>query len=159
MATHTYALGGPYTATVTVSDEDGGTSASMTKTLVVNYNLSAILQPVNNTGHGQSPSVFKYGSTVPVKVEITNCDGSHPSTLDVRVFAVKTSAIPPATGEDEPAVANQADAGNRMRFSDPIYIFNWSTKSVDDPSSTVLITVKIVATGATVSATIGLKAK
>ena len=156
---HTYASAGIYNATVSVTDKDGGTGTDLTNGVTVNYNLSAILQPVNNTGHGQAPSVFKYGSTVPVKVEITNCDGSHPSTLDVRVFAVKTSAIPPATGEDEPAVANQADAGNRMRFSDPIYIFNWSTKSVDDPSSTVLITVKIVATGQTVSATIGLKAK
>jgi PKD domain len=158
-ASHTYASAGTYTATVSVSDEDGGTSTSMTKTLVVNYNLSALLQPINNTGHGASPSIFKYGSAVPVKVEITDCDGSHPSTLDVRVFAVKTSSIPPSDGESEAAIANQPDAGNQMRFSDPIYIFNWSTKSISDATSTVLVTVKVVATGQTVSAVIGLKSK
>jgi PKD domain len=159
VASHTYASAGPHTATVTVSDEDGGTSASMTKSLVVNYNLSTLLQPVNNTGHGENPSIFKYGSTVPLKVEITNCDGSHPNALDVRVFAVKTSAIPPSDGESEAAVANQADAGNQMRFSDPIYIFNWSTKSIADATSTVLVTVKVISTGQTVSALIGLKSK
>ena len=158
-ASHTYALAGSYTATVTVSDEDGGTSTAATMSLVVNYNLSPLLQPINNTGHGQNPSVFKYGSAVPVKVEITDCDGSHPRTLDVRVFAVKTSSIPPSDGESEAAVANQADAGNQMRYSDPIHIFNWSTKSISDATSTVLVTVKIVATGQTVSAVIGLRAK
>ena len=40
------------------------------------YNLSSILQPVNDTGHGANPSVFKYGSTIPVKVEVTDCDGN-----------------------------------------------------------------------------------
>jgi Thrombospondin type 3 repeat/PKD domain len=159
VASHVYASAGPHTATVTVSDEDGGTSTSMTKTLVVNYNLSELRQPINNTGHGENPSIFKYGSTVPVKVEITACDGSHPTALDVRVFAVKTSSIPPSDGESEAAVANQPDAGNQMRFSDPIYIFNWSTKSISDATSTVLVTAKIVATGQTVSAVIGLKSK
>ncbi len=159
VASHTYASAGTYTATVSVSNEDGGTSATMTKALVVNYNVSGLRQPINKTGHGENPSIFKYGSSVPVKVEITDCDGSHPSTLDVRVFAVKTSSIPPSDGESEAAVANQPDAGNQMRFSDPIYIFNWSTKSISDATSTVLVTVKIVATGQTVSAVIGLKSK
>jgi PKD repeat protein len=156
---HTYATAGSHTAKVRVTDDDLGVSNVMSASLLVKYNLSSILQPINDTGHGQSPSVFKYGSTVPVKVEITNCDGSHPSNLDVRVFAVKASSVPPGTGEEETATANQADAGNQMRFSDPIYIFNWSTKSIDDSSSTVLLTVKIVATGQTKTATIGLKAK
>jgi hypothetical protein len=159
VANHTYAAAGSYTASVTVSDEDGGTSTAVSKTLVVNYTVTSLLPPINNTGHGENPSIFKYGSTVPVKLEITDCDGSHPSTLDVRVFAVKTSSIPPSDGESEAAVANQADAGNQMRFSDPIYVFNWSTKSISDATSTVLVTVKIVATGQTVSAVIGLKAK
>ena len=75
---------GPHTVTVTVSDEDGGTSPAATASAVVNFTIvgGKILQPVNDTRNGQVlPSVFKYGSTIPVKVEITNCNGAHPEQL------------------------------------------------------------------------------
>jgi hypothetical protein len=140
---HTYASAGSHTAKVRVTDDDDGVSNDATTAVWVNYNLSAILQPVNDTRNGQPSSVFKYGSTIPTKVEISDCDGSHPSDLDVRVFYAKISGTPPAAGVDENAPATQPDAGNLMRFSDPIYVFNWSTKKVDDPTCTVRLTVKI----------------
>ena len=46
-----------------------------------------------------------------------------------------------------------------MRFSDPIYIVNWNTKLIDDPSSTLAIKVTITATNQSVSTNIGLKPK
>lgn len=155
---HLYSSAGSYTAKVKVTDDDGGVSTTSSAPVVVNYNLSGILQPVNDTRNGQQPSMFKYGSTIPVKVEITDCDGSHPSTLDVRVSYRVTSGSTPAGGDDEAVATNAPDSGNQMRFSDPIYIFNLATKAITaDASSTVRITVTVGLTST--YADIGLKAK
>ena len=156
--THTYATAGSHTAKVKVTDDDGGVSNEKTATVAVNYNLSSILQPVNNTRNGQQPSMFKYGSTIPVKIEVTDCDGSHPSTLDIRVFWSLSSSDPPPAGTDEAVSTSAADTGNKMRFSDPIYIFNLSTKAITaDPTVTVRIDVKITSTNQIAWAFVGLK--
>ena len=117
-----------------------------------------ILQPVNDTRNGQLPSTFKYGSTIPVKVEITNCSGGHPANLDLRVTWSKTAGTAPASSDLEATSTNAPDAGNAMRYSDPTYIFNLSTKAMtSDATATFTLTVKIVSTGQVVSASIGLK--
>jgi hypothetical protein len=146
-------------AAIKILDDDSGVSSIQTATLVVNYNLGSILQPVNDTRNGQPTSMFKFGSTVPVKVEVTDCDGSHPSNLDLRVTYAKTSSNPPPVGADEAVATNAPDGGNQMRFSDPNYIFNFGTKYVNDSSSTVRIDVSIPTTGQYTYAHIGLKAK
>ena len=159
-ASHTYANSGSYTATVTLTDDDAGSTGAATATLAVQYNLSSILQPVNDTRNGQQPSMFKYGSTIPVKVEITDCAGAHPSDLVVKVMYAVTGSNPPPAGELEAASTSAADSGNVMRFSDPLYIFNLATKSITtDSSSTVRIDVKIPATNQVTYEFIGLKAK
>ena len=71
---HTYALAGIYNATITVEDRDGGggtDSAGNTATVV--YNTSGILQPINLTTPRSSS---KIGSTVPVKIRVTTCNGA-----------------------------------------------------------------------------------
>ena len=158
-ATHSYGSAGTHVAAIRISDGDGGSSDVQTAQLIVNYNLSNILQPVNDTRNGQQTSMFKYGSTVPVKVEITDCDGSHPSNLDVRVTYAKTASNPPPVGTDEAVATNAPDGGNQMRFSDPIYIFNFGTKYINDSTATVRIDVSIPTTGQYTFAHIGLKAK
>ncbi len=156
VATHTYASAGPHTVTVTVSDEDGGTSASMTQTLVVNYNTTGILQPINP---GPPTSVFKYGSTIPVKIKTTDCNGSYPSTLGPKVTYQKLSSGAPVNGELEPYSTSAADSGNTMRFdaTNVQYIFNLASKSFGDPTSQWRIIITIPATGQKITADIGLK--
>jgi len=130
---HTYLTAGSHTASVTITDDDGGYDTD-SATVWVNYNMTGILQPVNDTGHGALPSIFKHGSTVPVKVEVKDCDGSHPSNLTLKVmWSVNLTSTPP--GEGEAASTSAADSGNTMRFSDPIYIFNLASKSVTSDSS------------------------
>jgi thrombospondin type 3 repeat protein/Big-like domain-containing protein len=154
---HTYSAG-PHTAKVKVIDDDGGVSNEKTASAVVNYNLSNILQPVNDTRNGQPASMFKYGSTIPVKVEVTDCDGSHPSDLDIRVTWKVTTSDPPPLATDEASSTSAADTGNKMRFSDPIYIFNLASKSITaDPTVSVRIDVKITSTGQFTWAFLGLK--
>src|SRR6185436_11162051 len=71
---HTYAAAGAYTATVTVTDDDSGVG-SITANVIVKFNTSGFLQPINADG----TSVFKYNSTIPVKISFTNCNGSIPN--------------------------------------------------------------------------------
>jgi hypothetical protein len=155
-ASHGYAAPGTYTATVTVSD--GALSDDATATITVNYTIVAggFKQPVNNTRNGQLASIFKHGSTIPLKLEVTDCAGNHPSGLEIRVqWQVLANGIP--QGEVEAVSTNFPDAGNLMRLVDSHYMFNWNTKLVNDPTSTVRIQARIVATGQVIYTDIGLK--
>ena len=156
-ATHAYGSAGTHTAAIKILDDDGGLSGVATATLTVNYNLSGILQPINDTGHGQNPSVFKYGSTIPVKVEVTDCDGSHPSNLALFVtWRAGASSTP--VGDTEVVPTSQPDSGNQMRFSDPLYVLQLnSKKTTNDNTSAVTIWVTIQSTSQSVSAFIGFK--
>ena len=91
--THTYAPG-IYTPKVTVTDKDGGSGNKSATTGAVSflYNLGAILPPFNPDGS----SVWKYGSTIPVKVRITDCNGSPVSTLKPKVGTSLNSSAPPS---------------------------------------------------------------
>jgi len=159
---HTYALAGVYTATVVVADDDGG-SDTAPASITVNYTIvgNGFLPPINNTGHGMNPSIFKYGSTIPVKIKVQDCDGSYPSTLAPRIFIQKMNGSVPEDGELEPYSTSAADSGNTMRFTgapDFQYIYNLATKSFSsDPTSTWQLIGRIPATGQEIKTTIGLK--
>jgi len=155
-ASHTFTAG-MHTVKVQVTDDDSGGSNEPTPPVTVDYNLTSIQQPVNDTGHGQNPSVFKYGSTIPVKVEVTDCDGSHPSNLALNVKYSKTSSATPP-GDTEVVPTSQADLGNQMRFSDPLYVLQLSSKAVtNDSSSGYTLFVNIPSTGQSTQANIGFK--
>jgi hypothetical protein len=160
-ASHTYNSGGPYTAVVSVTDDDAGSTGSTnsTNSLIVEYNTSGILQPVNDTRNGQQPSMFKYKSTIPVKIKVTDCDGSVVSTLAPIVSFKKLSGEPPTEGTDEAASTVPPTDGVTMRWDSAgqQYIYNLATKQLGtDSSATYRITVAIQA-GQTVSADIGIK--
>jgi predicted extracellular nuclease len=149
---HTYALAGTYTATVTVTDDDGGVgSTTITKT--VNFNTTGFLQPINADG----TSVFKYGSTIPVKISFTNCDGSIPTNLAPTIKLTMISGATPGLEINEPISTSAADTSGIMRFSTNQYIYNLATKPLSDPSATYLITVTIPYNGQTVTVKFGLK--
>jgi hypothetical protein len=149
---HTYALVGNYTATVTVTDKDGGAD---TKTAIatVNYNTSGFLQPINANG----TSVFKYNSTIPVKISFTNCDGSIPSNLAPAIKLTMISGTTPGLEINEPISTSAADTTGFMRFSTNQYIYNLATKPLPDSSATYKITVTIPSTGQTFTVQFGLR--
>ncbi|MFT3890897.1 MAG: ExeM/NucH family extracellular endonuclease [Anaerolineales bacterium] len=149
---HTYALAGTYTATVTVTDDDGGVgSTTITKT--VNYNTSGVLQPINVNGN----SVFKYNSTIPVKISFTNCDGSIPSNLAPTIKLTMVSGSTPGLEINEPISTSAADTNGVMRFSSNQYIYNLATKPLPDPSATYKIMITVPSTGQTVTVNFGLR--
>src|SRR6185295_2379310 len=84
-AGHTYAAAGTYHASVTVTDDDGGRGSGEASERV-DYDVT-VLRPLGDP----AKDVFKSNSTIPVKISVADCDGSHPAGLEPRIRVVKTS--------------------------------------------------------------------
>jgi hypothetical protein len=142
--THTYGPG-VFTVTVKVTDKDGGygTSSSSTGAVSHLYTASGVLQPVNDTQAHQDPSIFKYGSTIPVKIRVTDCTGAAVSGLSPQIAVKKTAGSSPPTGIDETILSTSgADTGTAMRYDGAgQYIYNLATKSLSDSTATYQITI------------------
>jgi hypothetical protein len=121
--THTYTANGTYPIGVSVTDDDGGNNAGSASFTTQNT-PSALLQPINAAG---TKSVFKLGSTIPVKITVTGCDGAAVSTLTPTVGLSKLDATPDGS-LNETALETVATNGLQMRWSDTQYIYNLSTK-------------------------------
>ncbi|MDO8362768.1 MAG: ExeM/NucH family extracellular endonuclease [Actinomycetota bacterium] len=149
---HTYAAAGVYTANVGVTDDDGGTTGA-TAAVTVNYTTSGFLPPINPDG----TSVFKYKSTIPVKIRFTDCNGSTPSNLAPRITVTMVSGSAPGLEINEPISTSGADTTGVMRFSGNQYIYNLATKPLPDPTATYRITVTVPSTGQTSTVLFGLR--
>lgn len=90
------------------------------------YSWSGVLQPVNANGS----SVFKLGSTVPVKFQLTGSSAGI-TNLQARLYIAKVSNSVVAT-EVEAGSTSAATSGNLFRYdaSSGQYVFNWSTKGL-----------------------------
>ena len=158
---HSYTTAGSYTITVEVSDEDGtGVDDSDTGSVSLLYNVTGVLQPVNDTQAHQDPSIFKYGSTIPVKIRVTDCLGTSVSGLSPTISVSKVNPNPPPVGTDEATQSTSAaDTGNTMRYdaSAGQYIYNLATRPLSDGTATY--TIKITGPFSTVYANFGLKTK
>lgn len=120
---HTFTANGNYTIGVTVTDDDAGSDTAAASFATKNT-PSAVLQPINATG---TRSVFKLGSTIPVKITVTGCDGNAVATLSPAVALHRVDLTPDAV-VNEPAVDTVSTNGLAMRWSDPQYIYNLSSK-------------------------------
>ena len=69
----------------------------MTGTYGVTYRFDGFLQPINDTAHqiGTSTSVFKAGSTVPVKFQLKNAAGSVVQSATAPVWLTPVMRQPP----------------------------------------------------------------
>jgi predicted extracellular nuclease len=149
-ASHTYAAAGSYHAEVTVTDDDGG-PGSAGDDVRVDYDV-AVLRPLGDP----AKDVFKSTSTIPVRITVADCDGSHPSDLEPRIKVVKTSGSPPHQEINEPVSSSSADRTGVMRFDDGRYVYNLSGRALPDPSGTYRIEITLP-NGQVVTASFGLK--
>src|SRR5207249_2980397 len=89
---HTYKDGAPtvYTVTVKMTDKDGG---SDTKTITVGVGSGAFLPPVTNT---PVTNKLKNGQVLPVKIQITDCNGAGVNNLSpsIRLVAGDQTSVP-----------------------------------------------------------------
>jgi hypothetical protein len=154
---HTY-FAGSYSPVVTVTDKDNGTGSSSSLASQPSVSLlystgAGILQPINYTG---PRSLFKLGSTIPVKIKITDCSNAPVSTLKPQVSLVKQDNTPDGTVVED-VVSTVPDQGTTMRFTgatDYQYIYNLGTKNLTAGDYTVTIKEPTIAP---VSATFSLK--
>jgi hypothetical protein len=123
--THTFAAAGTYNGSATVTDDDNGSGSAPLTGLRAYNTPSGILQPINLSGQRSS---FKLGSTIPVKITVTGCDGNPVSTLTPSVNLEQNDTT--ADGAvNEAAVSEVATNGKLMRWDVDKYIYNLSTKN------------------------------
>jgi large repetitive protein len=131
-AQHSYSAG-TYNITVTASDSDGA-NATPKSTTAANqvsllYKVSKFTDPVNLDG----TSVFKSGSTIPLKVLITDCNNQPVSGLVPRISFTKIDPSTPALGVNEGLSTQPNDTNFLMRDAgNGQYIYNLSSKSLPD---------------------------
>jgi hypothetical protein len=110
--------------TVNATDNAGNPS-SATVTYTVAYRFGGVLQPVNADGS----SIFKAGSTVPVKFQMFDSSGAPVSTASATLTYAKISNS--VAGDEAEAVSTaNATIGNAFRYDSTAhqYIFDLSTK-------------------------------
>jgi hypothetical protein len=90
-----------------------------------------VLQPVN-ANYLVDLSVFKQGSTVPIKFRVCDANGVSIGTPGVVTSFVLTShtTLPPGAVIDEAVISTTPDTAFRWSSSDQQWIFNLSTKSL-----------------------------
>ncbi len=106
-------------------------------TLPIFYRFDGFLQPVNDTAYHpeQSPSVFKGGSTIPVKFQIKNGDGISVQSNTLPIFSFQKLGNMSAS-VDEFTYSDPASTGSTFRWDSASqqYIYNWSTKGITSGS-------------------------
>lgn len=140
--THSFPGSGDYTVNVAVTDDDGGSGhADALGAIAFRDAASGILQPINLTG---TRSAFKLGSTIPVKIRITNCSGAAVSTYTPQV-ALYNEGSAPGTTTNEASSTSTPTSGTTMRPSDGQYIYNLATKATSGTiSASQLGTYRVV---------------
>jgi hypothetical protein len=109
-----------------VRDDDAGVGTGSGSAFTAYNTPSAILQPINAS---PNRSTFKIGSTIPVKITVTGCDGNAVTSLTPRVNLELTDTTASDT-VNEPAVTETPTNGKLMRWdaTGQQYIYNLSTK-------------------------------
>jgi|GEM_PF-2675642 len=113
---------GTSSVTITATDNAGNTA---TKTLTINvaYQFGGFLQPINSDGS----SIFKAGSTVPVKFQILDANGLPVPSATATIQYVKASSTPMGWVDEGTLTAAAATGGTQFRYDSTSgqYVYNW----------------------------------
>lgn len=117
---------GAKTYSVTAID-NAGNETIQTVTYYVRYVYGGILQPINRDGS----SIFKLGSTVPVKFQLQDANGNFVANATVKLYLAKISNN--VVGDYIEAIStSRATTDNLFRYDTASnqYIFNLGTKTL-----------------------------
>ncbi len=113
------------TLSITATDS-AGNSSTQTVTFSVTYNFIGFLDPINSDGS----SIFKVGSTVPIKYQLTDCNGVAVTTASGALVVFKiTDAVIGTVQEVSVDSSGVSNTDNLFRYSEPNYIYNFGTKA------------------------------
>ncbi len=126
----------PITCTAgTLTSDYYGFETFIAGALTITYPWTGFLQPIDDpvATPGISPSIFKAGSTVPVKFKLKDASGNMVEATVLPQWLTPTRGAPLAASVDEPVYSDPATTGNMYRY-DPTskqYIYNWKTTKSD----------------------------
>jgi hypothetical protein len=125
----------PITCTVgTLTSSNYSFDTFVPGTLKIVYRFDGFLQPINDTAHqiGQALSVFKAGSTVPVKFQLKKVDGTIIQSGSVPTWLTpqKGSSMSAAVDESVYSVVGSSGSAFKWDTNSQQYIYNWSTKGL-----------------------------
>jgi hypothetical protein len=112
---------------VTCSATDSaGNTTQKSFDVTVTYAWSGVLQPINSDGS----SIFKLGSTIPVKFALMGASAAVTNAV-ARLYYAKLSNNVAGTDLEATSTAS-ASTGNLFRYDATTgqYIFNWGTKGL-----------------------------
>jgi hypothetical protein len=121
---------GSFVATATAVDT-AGNRAVATASYSVIYGFGGFLQPVNDTAHqvGVATSVFKAGSTVPLKLQLTNASGAPVAANTPPVFLTPAKGSSTNAAVDEALYGDAVTSGTSYKWDSASrqYSYNWGT--------------------------------
>ena len=119
---------GTFLWTATATDAAGNIATTSGSYKVI-YRFDGFLQPINDTAHqvGVSTSVFKGGSTIPVKFQLKKADGTPVLSTTAPVWLTPVKGAVMSMPIDETVYAITADTGLAFRADGSQYIYNWKT--------------------------------
>jgi len=147
----TYTLAASYGGGANFNSSQTATSAS----IWIQYRWDGFLQPINDTAHTQATmSVFKSGSTVPVKFQLKDATGAavQAAAVPLWVTPVKTGTMTQPV--DEQVYTDPPTSGQTFRWDGSQYVYNW--QSPKDPGGLYRLCAKFD-DGQTQCVNIGLK--
>ncbi len=119
---------GSFTYTATAWDKAGNEAAATFQYRVI-YRVDGFAQPINDPSlvPNATRSIFKAGSTVPVKFQVKRADGAvvHPISAPQWLAPVKGSG--PSTAPNEPATFDEATPGTQFKSTNDGWHYNWKT--------------------------------
>jgi hypothetical protein len=120
---------GTFTVTCSGGRDVAGNTASAVTTYRVLYQWDGFLQPINDTAHqiGTATSVFRAGSTVPVKFQLRRADGSLVQPLSAPLWITPVRGAPMTAPVDETVYGDVATSGTTYRGEGNQWIYNWGT--------------------------------
>ena len=101
-------------------------------TLTIFYKWSGFSQPINATVYNptQSMSVFKGGSTFPVKFQLKNASGTSVQAIIAPLWLTPQKLSPMNAPVGEPTYSDPATSGTTYKWDGTQYHYNWSTKGL-----------------------------
>jgi len=124
---------GTHTFSINAADNVGNAITKIVTYKVI-YRFYGFLQPINDTAHqicsGCAASIFKGGSTVPVKFQIKDYNGVAVQAGSAPLWIAPVKGNLTSSQIDESVYTDPITSGSNFRYDvdSKQYIFNWGTK-------------------------------